>query len=44
MFSLAMVIGTFFGAYSSIFIAAPLWFTLKSKQIDKPKTSAKASN
>lgn len=44
MFSLAMVIGTFFGAYSSIFIAAPLWFTLKSKQVNKPKTAAKASN
>ncbi|MGQ8872431.1 protein translocase subunit SecF [Paenibacillus sp. TSA_86.1] len=44
MFSLAMVIGTFFGAYSSIFIAAPLWFTLKSKQADKPKAAAKASN
>jgi preprotein translocase subunit SecF len=44
MFSLAMVIGTFFGAYSSIFIAAPLWFTLKGKQVDKPKTVAKESN
>ncbi|MCF7756539.1 protein translocase subunit SecF [Paenibacillus xylanexedens] len=44
MFSLAMVIGTLFGAYSSIFIAAPLWFTLKGKQVDKPKTVAKESN
>ena len=44
MFSLAMVIGTVFGAYSSIFIAAPLWFTLKVKQISKPKTAAKTSN
>ncbi|MBD8838904.1 MULTISPECIES: protein translocase subunit SecF [Paenibacillus] len=44
MFSLAMVIGTFFGAYSSIFIAAPLWFTLKGKQTNKPKTVAKESN
>lgn len=35
MFSLAMVIGTLFGAYSSIFIAAPLWFTLKGKQVNK---------
>lgn len=31
MFSLAMVIGLLFGAYSSIFIASPLWFVLKSK-------------
>ncbi|WP_458123810.1 protein translocase subunit SecF [Paenibacillus sp. Z3-2] len=44
MFSLAMVIGTFFGAYSSIYIAAPLWFTLKSKQVTKPKVEAKTSN
>lgn len=40
MFSLAMVIGLLFGAYSSIFIASPLWFVLKSKQKRKP---AKAS-
>ncbi|MFD3260149.1 protein translocase subunit SecF [Paenibacillus lentus] len=40
MFSLAMVIGLLFGAYSSIFIASPLWFVLKSKQKIKP---AKAS-
>ncbi|WP_211747567.1 protein translocase subunit SecF [Paenibacillus sp. Marseille-Q4541] len=32
MFSLAMVIGLVFGAYSSIFIASPLWAVLKSKQ------------
>jgi len=44
MFSLAMVIGTLFGAYSSIFIAAPLWLTLKGKQVNKPKTVAKESN
>ncbi|PRA00776.1 MULTISPECIES: protein translocase subunit SecF [unclassified Paenibacillus] len=44
MFSLAMVIGTLFGAYSSIFIAAPLWLTLKGKQTNKPKTVAKESN
>ncbi|UYO07146.1 MULTISPECIES: protein translocase subunit SecF [Paenibacillus] len=37
MFSLAMVIGLLFGAYSSIFIASPLWLVFKSKQ----KTSAK---
>lgn len=40
MFSLAMVIGLLFGAYSSIFIASPLWFALKSRQKNKP---AKAS-
>ncbi len=40
MFSLAMVIGLLFGAYSTIFIASPLWFVLKSKQKNKP---AKAS-
>lgn len=40
MFSLAMVIGLLFGAYSSIFIASPLWFVMKSKQKHKP---AKAS-
>ncbi|ALP37906.1 hypothetical protein ASL14_18705 [Paenibacillus sp. IHB B 3084] len=32
MFSLAMVIGLLFGAYSSIFIASPLWVALKGKQ------------
>ncbi len=40
MFSLAMVVGLLFGAYSTIFIASPLWFVLKSKQKNKP---AKAS-
>ncbi|RAJ02825.1 SecD/SecF fusion protein [Paenibacillus pabuli] len=44
MFSLAMVIGTLFGAYSSIYIAAPLWLALKGKQTEKPKAAAKASN
>ncbi|ETT56351.1 protein translocase subunit SecF [Paenibacillus sp. FSL H7-0756] len=40
MFSLAMVIGLLFGAYSSIFIASPLWLLLKKRQ--KPaKTPAK---
>lgn len=32
MFSLAMVIGILFGAYSTIFIASPLWFFFKNKQ------------
>jgi len=35
MFSLAMVIGLVFGAYSSIFIASPFWFFLKSKEKNK---------
>src|SRR5690606_27355591 len=39
MFSLAMVIGLVAGAYSTIFIASPLWLLLKSKE--KPKTPAK---
>ncbi len=38
MFSLAMVIGLIFGAYSSIFIASPLWLFLKFKQ--KPNGKA----
>ncbi|MGN7765314.1 protein translocase subunit SecF [Paenibacillus sp. 22594] len=32
MFSLAMVIGLLSGAYSSIFIASPLWLLLKKRQ------------
>ncbi|MBW4080237.1 protein translocase subunit SecF [Paenibacillus sp. S150] len=39
MFSLAMVIGLLFGAYSSIFIASPLWLVLKKRQ----KTAVKNS-
>ncbi|BFH61225.1 protein translocase subunit SecF [Paenibacillus azoreducens] len=38
MFSLAMVIGLIFGAYSSIFIASPLWLFFKHKQ--KPNRKA----
>lgn len=38
MFSLAMVIGLIFGAYSSIFIASPLWLFFKYKQ--KPNGKA----
>lgn len=42
MFSLAMVIGLLFGAYSSIFIASPLWLLLKKRQkIGMKSTSAK---
>ncbi|WP_313995973.1 protein translocase subunit SecF [uncultured Paenibacillus sp.] len=41
LFSLAMVIGLVAGAYSSIFIASPLWLLMKSKE--KPKTPAAKS-
>lgn len=40
MFSLAMVIGLIFGAYSTIFIASPIWFLLKSRQKNKPAHAA----
>ncbi|WP_054958137.1 protein translocase subunit SecF [Paenibacillus dakarensis] len=39
MFSLAIVIGLLFGAYSSIFIASPLWLLLKGKDVSKHKTA-----
>lgn len=39
MFSLAMVIGLLFGAYSSIFIASPLWLLLKKRQKVPVKSS-----
>lgn len=42
MFSLAMVIGLLFGAYSSIFIASPLWLLLKKRQKPAVKSPAKA--
>ncbi|WP_258171334.1 protein translocase subunit SecF [Paenibacillus sp. R14(2021)] len=41
LFSLAILFGLISGAYSSIFIASPLWLLLKSKQ--KPKTNVKSS-
>ncbi|MBR2569932.1 MAG: protein translocase subunit SecF, partial [Paenibacillus sp.] len=41
MFSLAILIGLGFGAYSSIFIASPLWAVLKNKELKKPKAAAK---
>lgn len=44
MFSLAIVIGLCFGAYSSVFIASPLWYVLKSKQkTKKPGTPSKVT-
>ncbi|WP_151735983.1 protein translocase subunit SecF [Paenibacillus tengchongensis] len=39
MFSLAMVIGLLFGAYSSIFIASPLWLLLKKRQKPSGKSA-----
>lgn len=39
MFSLAMVIGLLFGAYSSIFIASPVWLLLKKREKIKVKSS-----
>ncbi|MEK4352776.1 protein translocase subunit SecF [Paenibacillus sp. FSL R5-0475] len=41
MFSLAMVIGLLFGAYSSIFIASPVWLLLKKREKIKVKSPAK---
>ncbi|MFD5021300.1 MULTISPECIES: protein translocase subunit SecF [unclassified Paenibacillus] len=41
MFSLAMVIGLLFGAYSSIFIASPVWLLLKKREKIKVKNPAK---
>ncbi|MBO7745519.1 protein translocase subunit SecF [Paenibacillus sp. MWE-103] len=41
LFSLAILFGLISGAYSSIFIASPLWLLLKSKQ--KPKANVKSS-
>lgn len=38
-FSLAMVIGLVCGAYSSIFIASPIWLVLKEKSFDRKKLS-----
>lgn len=36
MFSLAMTIGLVCGAYTSIFIASPLWLVLKNRSAKKP--------
>lgn len=40
MFSLAILFGLISGAYSSIFIASPLWLVLKKKQLNKSKEVA----
>ena len=41
LFSLAILFGLISGAYSSVFIASPLWLVLKNKQ--KQKTPVKSS-
>lgn len=43
MFSLAICIGLAFGAYSSIFIASPLWLLLKGRNISNKPNSPKPS-
>jgi SecD/SecF fusion protein len=42
LFSLAMVMGLISGAYSSIFIASPLWLLMKRSTIGKKKAAAAA--
>lgn len=42
MFSLALLVGLLSGAYSTIFIASPLWFLFKRKEKQKPKVAVKA--
>jgi len=37
LFSLAITIGLIFGGYSSLFIATPIWYFLKSKTLHKNK-------
>jgi preprotein translocase subunit SecF len=37
-FSIALLIGLAFGAYSSIFIASQLWYVLKARQLKNKKT------
>ena len=43
LFSLAMLLGLVSGAYSSIFIASPLWLLLKKNQKLKPAAKAPAA-
>lgn len=44
MFSLAMVIGLVFGAYSSIFIASPLWLALRIRKKPAAVSPPKEAN
>lgn len=41
MFSLAIIIGLIFGAYSSIFIASPLWVLFKKNDLNNTKAAKK---
>ncbi len=41
MFSLALLVGLISGAYSTIFIASPLWFLFKRREKQKPKVAVK---
>ncbi|GIP39232.1 hypothetical protein J31TS4_25120 [Paenibacillus sp. J31TS4] len=43
-FSLAMIFGLLSGAYSSIFIASPIWFVLKKKTIGTGRKPAAAKD
>ncbi|GKU75688.1 protein translocase subunit SecF [Paenibacillus sp. L3-i20] len=43
MFCLALLIGLFSGAYSTIFIASPLWYLLKRNHKPKPKVATNAT-
>jgi SecD/SecF fusion protein len=40
-FSIALLIGLVTGMYSSICIAAQIWYTLKSREMDKKGTTLK---
>jgi SecD/SecF fusion protein len=44
LFSLAMLFGLVSGAYSTIFIASPLWFLFKRKEKHKPKAASAGTN
>lgn len=39
LFSLAILIGLVFGAFSSIFLASPLWMTLKNKSLQAKRST-----
>lgn len=41
MFSLALLVGLISGAYSTIFIASPLWYLFKRGEKHKPKVAVK---
>ncbi|MDQ6418596.1 protein translocase subunit SecF [Paenibacillus sp. LHD-117] len=43
MFSLALLVGLVSGAYSTIFIASPLWFLFKRREKPKQKAAAKTA-